>query len=295
MESVAELYGDHMEADTRVMLHARHADMNDPGNIIVRANDTDIFIVLLANVPVLRFSHHWYDSGLDGNNTRQYTDITQLSEAVDNKEALPGIYAFTGCDYTPFFFRKGKGSPLKLMAKYERFIDAFSSLGSESLSTQVFDTLEEFTCMMYGQRQHKHVNDALTAHFDKKCKPSRTGKPFASIKSVDPTTFMPCLRVLYEHIKRAWYIAHLYKTASEKYPAASFTPIDFGWKLTDSKDFLCINWFEGDQVPQEFDQIEGCYCDDDDDNDDDEEDGAETDGISDDEEDGQMESDTDEN
>ena len=134
---------------------------------------------------------------------RQYTDITQLSQAVDNKEALPGIYALTGCDYTPFFFRKGKGTPLKMMAKYDRFIDAFSSLGSESLSTQVFDILEEFTCMMYRYRQHKLVNDALTAHFNKKCKPSRTGKPFALIKSVDPRTFMPCLRVLYEHIKRA--------------------------------------------------------------------------------------------
>ena len=192
VESVAELYGDHLEADTRVMLHARHADMNDLGNIIVRANDTYIFVVLLANVSVLRLNHLLYDLGLNGNNT----DITQLSEAVDNKEALTGIYAFTGCDYTPFFFRKGKGTPLKLIAKYDRFIDAFSSLGSESLSTQVFDTLEEFTCMMYGYRQHKRVNDAPTAHCDKKCKPSRTRKPFSSIKSVDPTNFMPSQRVL---------------------------------------------------------------------------------------------------
>ena len=62
VESVAELYGDHLEADTRVMLHATHADMNDPGNIIVHVNDTNVFVILLAIVPVLCLGHLWYDS-----------------------------------------------------------------------------------------------------------------------------------------------------------------------------------------------------------------------------------------
>ena len=39
----------HLEADTRVMFHAKHADLHDPGNIIVRANDADVCIILTTN------------------------------------------------------------------------------------------------------------------------------------------------------------------------------------------------------------------------------------------------------
>ena len=60
-ESVDELYGYHLEADTRIVFHAKHADINDPGEIVVRANDTDVAIILLANI-----------SGLDYNNTREF-------------------------------------------------------------------------------------------------------------------------------------------------------------------------------------------------------------------------------
>ena len=60
-ESVDELYGYHLEADTSIAFHAKHADINDPGEIVVRANDTDVAIILLANI-----------SGLDYNNTREF-------------------------------------------------------------------------------------------------------------------------------------------------------------------------------------------------------------------------------
>ena len=52
-ETIPELFGDHLEGDARVMFHAKHADTKGPGNIIIRGNDTDIFIILLANVQKL--------------------------------------------------------------------------------------------------------------------------------------------------------------------------------------------------------------------------------------------------
>ena len=42
IENVPELVGYHLEADTRVMFHAIHADKETGGNVIVRGNDTDI-------------------------------------------------------------------------------------------------------------------------------------------------------------------------------------------------------------------------------------------------------------
>ena len=48
-ETIPELFGDHLEGDTRVMFHAKHAaNTKGPGNIIIRGNDTDIFIILLT-------------------------------------------------------------------------------------------------------------------------------------------------------------------------------------------------------------------------------------------------------
>ena len=46
-ESVDQLYGYHYKADTRIAFHAKHADIKDPGGIVVRANDTDTAVILL--------------------------------------------------------------------------------------------------------------------------------------------------------------------------------------------------------------------------------------------------------
>ena len=47
---------------------------------------------------------------------------------------------------------------------------------------------------------------------------------------------------LEQQIKHAWFIAHLYKTAVETYPAINHTPTDF----------LKVKWFEGGHVPPQL-------------------------------------------
>ena len=56
-EIIPELFGDHLEGDTRVTFYAKHADTKGPENIIIRGNDTDTFIIFLANVQKLSRSH----------------------------------------------------------------------------------------------------------------------------------------------------------------------------------------------------------------------------------------------
>ena len=46
-ESVDQLYGYHYKADTRIAFHSKHADINDPGGIVVRAYGTDTTGILL--------------------------------------------------------------------------------------------------------------------------------------------------------------------------------------------------------------------------------------------------------
>ena len=110
-ESVDELYGYHLEPDTRIVFHVKHADINDPGEIVVRANDTDVVIIFLANINLFS-AEVWYESGLDYNNAREYLSITKLKLTVENPEAWIGLYSFLGNAYTPAFCGKGKVQPI---------------------------------------------------------------------------------------------------------------------------------------------------------------------------------------
>ena len=107
-EEIYHLYGYHLKSDTRVMFHTKHADLINPGNIIVRGGDTDIATILSRDVEKLENSHLCYGFGVDYNNSREYIDITELAKNTKIIKALPEIYAFTGNDYTPAYFKKGK-------------------------------------------------------------------------------------------------------------------------------------------------------------------------------------------
>ena len=123
------MYGCHSEADTRVMLHAKHADQYQGGNIVIRVNDTNIAVICATNAKHLERSRIWIDAGYNKDNSRAYIDMTTLSKDIKNIEALAAIYAFTGCDYSPSFHRKGKVTRMKLMDRYPKFVEVFSKFG----------------------------------------------------------------------------------------------------------------------------------------------------------------------
>ena len=50
VEDVHDSYGTHNEPDTCVAFHAVYAEQLNPGNIVVRCNDTDILIIILPNI-----------------------------------------------------------------------------------------------------------------------------------------------------------------------------------------------------------------------------------------------------
>ena len=112
VSSVQNLWSSQEEADTRIILHCLHAAQSlcDGQKIVVRSPDTDVFILLLAYAsritkPVL------FDTG-SGNN-RRLIDISSIASNLGDQiaEALPGLHAFTGCDCTSAFVRKGKTAP----------------------------------------------------------------------------------------------------------------------------------------------------------------------------------------
>ena len=263
-ENVTDLYGQHLEADTRVAFHALHIDSIKEENILIRANDTDVLIILLCNITKFR-SSIFLDFGLDHNNSRRIINITELSRTLDI-DVLPGVYALTGNDYVPSFHGKGKVRPMVLMNKNATFMAAFRKLGEDDLDEEVYNVLEEFVCHMYGFKKEKNIQKAIQVHFKLKCQPSKaSGKPLDSLKSVDPKGFPPCRAVLREQIKRAWFISNLYKNATQPYPCNEYSELDFGWQLSEDRKFLDLKWFIGNQVPPEIESIEKSAMSDDED------------------------------
>ena len=248
VELVPELFGSHLEGDTRVMLHALHADRDNRENIAVRANDTDVAVILVYNVKFIENSNMWYDFGIDSYKLREYLDITKQHKSIDYVDTVPGIYAFTGNDYKPAFYRKGKIKPITLMCKHERFINALKCLGEMPLTSDAIENIEEYTCHLYGYTRQADIHEVIKTHFESKAKPKPNKKPLQCIKNIEPTTFPSCRDVLIQQIKRIWFIAKLYKSASLPHPTEDLTPIDLGSVLEGK--FLAI------KVPQELENVD---------------------------------------
>ena len=70
---------------------------------------------------------------------------------------------------------------------------------------------------MYGFYRACNINHVIKSMFEEKSKPTISSRSLENIKSIDPIMFPPCKDTLEQQTKRAWFIAHLYKTAVEAY------------------------------------------------------------------------------
>ena len=91
---VAEVECDHEEADTHLLLHAKHA-ANTYDKIIIKSPDTDVFILCVAMQNIIGEKMLMMTGS--GNKFR-IIDITAISNALGNElcTCLPGFHAFTG-------------------------------------------------------------------------------------------------------------------------------------------------------------------------------------------------------
>ena len=110
-EEVFVLQSNHEEADTRILLHAKHAAAEYPSLICI-ADDTDVFILCLA------FCSSFNSKVFIRRGTKTHTrlvDITKLSSILGKEvcSALIGLHAWTGCDTISCLSGQGKVKALK--------------------------------------------------------------------------------------------------------------------------------------------------------------------------------------
>ena len=124
-------------------------------NIIVRAADTDIAVILLLHVHRFKATL-LMDVGTNEKNNRHYINISGIAKPLSSEfcAALPSFHAFMRCDYISAFVRKGKVRPLSLLERNPQAQHAFANLViAEQLSDGILNIVEAFTCSMYGAKK----------------------------------------------------------------------------------------------------------------------------------------------
>lgn len=159
---VPELFSDHEEADTRILLHAAHASFGFK-KIVLFTPDTDILIMALAFSTEIN-ADLIFKTGTK--HLRRMIDVTSVASMIDNKfnksgvskgmflKSLIGFHCFTGCDTISAFSGKGKIRPFSIMSSKSDYIEAFVNLGNIFLVDQhLLSILEMYVCDIYGKKQ----------------------------------------------------------------------------------------------------------------------------------------------
>ena len=99
VEECKELFSDHEEADTRLLLHAKQASKTH-NHVVIRSPDTDVFILLLGHNSAIPTALY-FDTGIG--NQRRILDIGKvfLTPGFELCDALIGFHAFTGITFCP--------------------------------------------------------------------------------------------------------------------------------------------------------------------------------------------------
>ena len=117
------MLSNHEEADTRMMLHAKHASLFYR-KVLISSPDTDVFVILLSVSHKINASL-FFLTGVQNNkgiiiisDESEYVSeyvASNLNPADVEKavllETLVGLHSFTGCDTTSSFAGKGKIKP----------------------------------------------------------------------------------------------------------------------------------------------------------------------------------------
>ena len=106
------LYSTHEEADSKMIFHVTNIEKNS--NRAIRTADTDVLINVLGCISQIPpYINLWLEVGLYLKNTLRYINVNKLYRKIGDPvcKSLSAYHAFTGCDYTASFSRKGKSAP----------------------------------------------------------------------------------------------------------------------------------------------------------------------------------------
>lgn len=181
----------HAEGDTRLILHALEENYE---NIVVMANDTDVFILLVAHWQHIRSKNVWLMTGTS--TKRCYIPIREVCNKLpeDVREALLAFHAITGCDSTSFTFDHSKKKCFDVLL---RNCNLLYGIGEGDMTIAKHGNIERFFCKMY------NLPDQITT--------VNEGRHHLFAKTIRPECLPPTSDALRFHAKRCHYQTMIWK------------------------------------------------------------------------------------
>ena len=239
-----ELYSNHEETDSRVVLYIKYAEETGFKSALVRTPDSDIFFILLNHALSIKISI-FIDIGVGKN--RKIVDVSALAKSLGQEycSCLLGLYVFTGEDCTSAFKGKGKIGPAKKLQRNPKYQRIFAKLGEDwSVSDELYEGLEAFTCLMYGSTRICTVNELRASMLRKMV---GDDDKLSKKSKVELSRLPPCRDALRPHVKRVNYRIALYKRAGMAIVEKPKPYEEQGWVRID--DRLEPLWTEGLILP----------------------------------------------
>ena len=99
LEFTEPLACSHEEADTRLLLHAKHAS-SSISQVIIHSPDTDVLVLCTTHFESIGCEELWFKTGVRDHLC--YVPVHRLREKLGQKlcRCLPAFHALTGCDTT---------------------------------------------------------------------------------------------------------------------------------------------------------------------------------------------------
>ena len=227
---------DHEEADSRMILHLRHAVMDGHKKVFLRTVDSDVVVLSVhhfATLQNLGLTELWIGFG----SGKAYTDIPihEISLQLGNDKciALPFFHAFTGCDVTSSMLGIGKKSGWNAWMNFPKVTETMINLienphelAEDSLHMQ---HIEELTVMMYTKNcSSVTVNEARRLMFT---------HGLRSLENIPPTK-----AALYQHVKRTIFVsAFIWHRALDKRFCLP-DPAEYGWEWNERLKTWVPHW-----------------------------------------------------
>ena len=141
------------------------------------------------------------------------------------------------------------------MYKSEQHTATMSKIGENLNVTQdVTATIEKFVCALYGKLHMNSVDDVRFAFFQQYYAPKKLNYPLEKIKGVNSNSMPLCSSTVLNKIRRANYVAYIWKNADLPRPCTTSTA-GHGWDIINGQ--CTIKWFDCDQVPGDVCKIIG--------------------------------------
>ena len=144
----------HHEADYRLVLFVQEALRSGHNSVAVLTGDTDVLIILaghcqqfVSDCPQLSLHVTLRAAG-----KRSYFDLIKISNGIGLQHCKGFLvwYAYTGCDYTPFFYGVGKVAWFKLFNQNPSIKQKFQRIAEGHYGMEELMDLVNFTLNGYG-------------------------------------------------------------------------------------------------------------------------------------------------